>query len=433
MSITIRDVKVITTQYNKQRLVIAKVLTSEPGLYGLGCATFTQRYHAVVAALEHHIKPFVIGRDVSRIEEMWQMMMVSGYWRNGPVLNNAISGIDQALWDIKGKLAKMPVYELLGGKSREAAHVYGHADGRDPQEVTENVKKFMAEGYQHVRVQMGGYGGMTNMSGFGLGKSKEGKSKESKGDTKKKSSKKTFTPSPSMTSPENSPKGAYFDPRAYMRNMLKMMEHVRSEVGAEVELLHDVHERLRPIDAVGFAKDVESLKLFFLEDILAPEDLEYFERIREQCATPIAMGELFNSPREWQPLIAGKLIDFIRMHVSQMGGITPARHVTSFANHYGIRTAWHGPADTSPVGHAANLHLDLWAPNFGVQEWCRFADHVYDMFPGLPQVRNGYMYPNDKPGLGIDIDEKLAAKYPCEDFVEEWTQTRLPDGSPARP
>ena len=228
--------------------------------------------------------------------------MVSGYWRNGPVLNNAISGIDQALWDIKGKLAKMPVYELLGGKSREAAHVYGHADGKDPYEVAENVKKFMAEGYQHVRVQMGGYGGMTNMSGFGLGKSQGSKSKVSKGDIKKKSSKKTFIPSPSMASPENSARGAYFDPRAYMRNMLTMMEHVRSEVGFEVELLHDVHERLRPIDAVGFAKDVEPLKLFFLEGYFSPEDLEYFERIREQCATPIAMGELFNSPREWQPL-----------------------------------------------------------------------------------------------------------------------------------
>jgi mannonate dehydratase len=431
MPITIRDVKIITTQYNKQRLVIAKVLTSEPGLYGLGCATFTQRYHAVVAALEHHIKPFVIGREVHRIEELWQMLMVSGYWRNGPVLNNAISGIDQALWDIKGKLANMPVYELLGGKCREAAHVYGHADGKDPQEVAENVKKFMAEGYQHVRVQMGGYGGMTNMNGFGLGKSKV--SGKSKSVAKTKASSKRFTHSRPLTSPENAPKGAYFDPRAYTRNMLNMIEHVRSEVGDEVELLHDVHERLRPIDAVGFAKDVEQFKLFFLEDILAPEDLEYFERIREQCATPIAMGELFNNPREWQPLIAGKFIDFIRMHVSQMGGITPARHVTSFANHYGIRTAWHGPADTSPVGHAANLHLDVWAPNFGIQEWCRFADHVYDMFPGLPEVRNGYMYPNDKPGLGIDIDEKLAAKYPCEDFVEEWTQTRLPDGSPARP
>lgn len=297
MVVTIRDVRIITTQYQQQRLVIVKLLTSEPDLYGLGCATFTQRYHAVVAALDHHIKPFVIGREVNRIEELWQMMMVSGYWRNGPVLNNAISGVDQALWDIKGKMANMPVYELFGGKCREAAHVYVHADG-----------------------------------------------------------------------------------------------------------------------AVAFAKDVEPCKLFYLEDILAPEDSEYFSRIRQQCATPLAMGELFNNPREWQPLISGKLIDFIRMHVSQMGGLTPARHVTSLANHYGIRTAWHGPADTSPVGHAASLHLDLWAPNFGIQEWCRFSSHIVDMFPGLPEVRNGYMYPNDKPGLGIDVDEALAAKYPCEDL-----------------
>lgn len=399
MPVTIRDVRIITTQYDGQRLVVVKLLTSEPGLYGLGCATFTQRYHAVVAALEHHIKPFLIGREVNRIEELWQMMMVSGYWRNGPVLNNAISGIDQALWDIKGKMANMPVYDLLGGKCREAAQVYVHADGRDPQEVTDNVRGFMAEGYRYVRVQMGGYGGDES----GLAK------------------------------PDGALDGAYFDPRAYTRNMLNMIEFVRNELGPEIELVHDVHERLRPIDAVAFAKDVETFKLFFLEDVLAPEDLDYFAQIRQQCATPVAMGELFNNPREWQPLISGKLIDFIRMHVSQMGGITPARHVTSLANHHGIRTAWHGPADTSPVGHAANLHLDLWAPNFGIQEWCRFSNLIADMFPGLPEVRNGYMYPNDKPGLGIDIDETLAAKYPCEDFVEEWTQARLPDGSPARP
>lgn len=399
MPVTIRDVRIITTQYKQQRLVIVKLLTSEPDLYGLGCATFTQRYHAVVSALEHHIKPFVIGREVSRIEELWQMMMVSGYWRNGPVLNNAISGIDQALWDIKGKMANMPVYELFGGKCREAAHVYVHADGADPQEVADNVRSFIAEGYRYVRVQMGGYGGRGS----------------------------------SMIKPDGALDGAYFDPRAYMRNMLDMLEYMRHEFGTGIELLHDVHERLRPIDAVAFAKDVEPCKLFYLEDILAPEDIEYFSRIRQQCATPLAMGELFNNPREWQPLISGKLIDFIRMHVSQMGGLTPARHVTSLANHYGIRTAWHGPADTSPVGHAANLHLDLWAPNFGIQEWCRFSSLIVDMFPGLPEVRNGYMYPNDKPGLGIDVDEALAAKYPCEDFVEQWTQTRLPDGSPARP
>lgn len=397
--ITIQDIKVITCQPESQRLIIVKVITSEPGLYGLGCATFTQRYNAVVTALEKHLKPFAIGRDVARIEEFYRMAMVHSYWRNGPVLNNAISGIDQALWDIRGKLANMPVYELLGGKCREAAAVYGHADGRDPQEVVDNVRKFMAQGYHYIRIQMGGYGGQ-----------KAGERK-----------------------PEGSPAGAYYDPRAYVRNMLRMMEHVRNEVGDEVELLHDIHERLQPIDAVQFAKDVERFKLFFLEDPLAPEHQEWFFRIREQCATPIAMGELFNNPREWMPLIAGTAIDFMRMHVSQMGGITPARDVALFGNMYGVRTAWHGPGDTSPVGHAANLHLDVWAPNFGIQEWCRFSPIFYEIFPGLPEVRQGYMYPNSQPGLGIDINEELAAKYPCQEFVEEWTQTRWPDGSPARP
>jgi L-alanine-DL-glutamate epimerase-like enolase superfamily enzyme len=291
--ITIKDVQTIMTQPAGSRLIVVKVITSEPGLYGLGCATFTQRFHAVHAAIEKHLKPFLIGRDVSRIEEIWQMSMVHGYWRNGPVLNNAISGVDMALWDIKGKQAGMPAYQLLGGKCREAAAVYVHADGRDPREVEDNV--------------------------------------------------------------------------------------------------------------------------------------------RQQCSTPLAMGELFNNPREWQPLIAERLIDFVRMHVSQMGGITPARNVAVFANMYGVRTAWHGPGDVSPVGHAANLHLDLWAPNFGVQEWCRFPELMYEMFPGTPEVRNGYMVPNDRPGLGVDVDEGLAARYPCQDEVEWWTQTRLPDGSPARP
>ena len=397
--VTIKDVQTILTQPAGSRLVIVKIITSEPGLYGLGCATFTQRFHAVHTAIEQHLKPFLIGRDVSRIEEIWQMAMVHSYWRNGPVLNNAISGADQALWDIKGKMANMPVYQLLGGKCREGAAVYGHANGATPQEVAENVQKYMAEGYRYVRIQMGGYGGKSS----------------------------------NMVKPEGAPDGAYFDRREYTRNMLKMMEHVRATVGEEVELLHDIHERLQPIEAVQFAKDVEKFKLFFLEDALAPEDIDWFAHIREQCATPQAMGELFNNPHEWRILIERRLIDFIRMHVSQMGGITPARSVATFANMYGVRTAWHGPGDTSPVGHAANLHLDLWAPNFGIQEWCRFPEHVYEMFPGLPEVRNGYMYPSDKPGLGIDIDEKLAAKYPCEDQVEFWTQTRLPDGTPVRP
>ena len=401
MPITIRDVKTFMVQTDGagRRFIIVKVETSEPGLYGLGCATFTQRHRATYAAIESHIKPFVLGKDVARIEELFHMSLVQSYWRNGPVLNNAISGIDEALWDIKGKLANMPVYDLLGGKCREGAAVYVHADGRDPQEVLENVRKFQEEGYRYIRVQMGGYGG--------------------KG--------------ASMHKPEGALEGNYYEPRAYMRNMLKMIEYVRSQVGEEVELLHDIHERLSPVDTVQFAKDVEPFKLFFLEDSLAPEDIEWFRMLRQQCATPIAMGELLNNPREWRLMIEERLVDFIRMHVSQMGGITPARNAAIHAGFYNIRTAWHGPGDTSPVGHAANLALDLWAQNFGIQEWCRFDSLVYDMFPGLPVVRGGYMYPSGKPGLGIDFDEALAAKYPPVDEVDFWTQTRLPDGTPVRP
>jgi mannonate dehydratase len=399
VTITIQDIQVILTQPTTQRLIVVKIITSEPGLYGLGCATFTQRFRAVHAALEHHIKPFLIGRDVSRIEEHWQMMMVNGYWRNGPVLNNAISGIDMALWDIKGKLANMPVYQLLGGKVREAAAVYTHADGSDPQQVIDEAQRHIDEGYRYVRVQMGGYGGKH--------------ARDSR--------------------PNGAQDGAYFDPRAYTRNMLKMLETVRSTLGDEIELLHDIHERLQPIDALGFAKAVEPLKLFFLEDALAPEDVEWFAHIRANCTTPLAMGELFVHPLEWRSLIEKRLIDFIRMHISAMGGITPARNAAIFAQIYGVRTAWHGPQDVSPVGHAANLHLDLWAPNFGIQEWSRFPQVVYDIFPGMPEVRNGYMYPNDRPGLGVDIDEALAAKFPVTDEIITWTQTRLPDGSPTRP
>ena len=397
--VTIKDVRTILTQPAGSRLIVVKVITSEPGLYGLGCATFTQRFRAVHAAIQDHLRPFLIGRDVDRVEETFQLAMVNSYWRNGPVLNNAISGVDMALWDIKGKRAGMPVYQLLGGKCREGAAVYAHADGRDRHEVVDNVRQFEEQGYRYVRIQLGGYGGHV-------------------GDLKK---------------PSGAPDGAYYDPREYCRNTLDMIEFVRAEVGPRIELLHDIHERIRPVEAVAFAKDVEPCKLFFLEDPLAPEDLEWFRDIRRQCATPIAMGELFNHPREWTPLIQDRLIDFVRMHISQMGGLTPARNVAAFANMFGIRTAWHGPGDVSPVGHAANLHLDLWAPNFGVQEWCRFNQLVYDMFPGTPEVRDGYMYANDSPGLGIDIDESLASLHPCTDEVIRWTQTRAPDGTPLRP
>jgi len=397
--VKITGVRAILTQPGPARLVVVKVSTSEPDLFGLGCATFTQRPFAVEAAISHHLAPLLVGRDVDRIEEIWQISMNHAYWRNGPVLNNAVSGVDQALWDIKGKQAGMPVYQLLGGRTREAATLYAHADGRDPHEVAGNALALREQGYRHVRVQMGLYGGPTD----------------------------------NLRLPPSAPPGNYFDPRGYSRPMLEMIDHLRNTLGGEVELLHDVHERLHPIDAVQFAKDLEQYRMFFLEDPFAPEDIGWFPTLRQQCATPLAMGELFNNPHEWRPLITGRLIDFVRMHVSQIGGITPARGVASLAAMFGIRTAWHGPDDTSPVGHAANLHLNMWAPNFGIQEWPQPSEIEYEMFPGLPRAADGYLYPNDRPGLGIDIDESLAARFPCDERVEEWTQTRLPDGSPARP
>ena len=396
---TITDIRAILTQPSGSRLIVVRVDTSEPGLYGLGCATFTQRPLPVKVAVEEYLKPLLVGRDPDRIEDIWQMSWSHSYWRNGPVLNNALSGVDMALWDIMGKRAGMPVYQLLGGKCREAAAVYRHADGRTPGEVEESVRRLMAEGYHYIRVQMGGYGGRP-------------------GD---------------LHTPKGSTPGAYFDDRAYARSVPVLLEHMRDAVGFEVELLHDVHERLRPSDAIQLAKAVEPYRLFFLEDLFAPEDIEYFATVRSQCATPLAMGELFNNPREWMPLISGRLIDFIRMHISQMGGLTPARKVAACAELQGIRTAWHGPGDVSPVGHACNLHLDLASPNFGVQEWAGISDAEREVFPGGPEVRDGFAWANDSPGFGIDLDEAAAAKYPCGDSIDTWTQTRLPDGTAVRP
>jgi mannonate dehydratase len=398
-NLQIRDVKTILTAPDGINLVVVKIETNQPGLYGLGCATFTQRYTAVATAIDEYLKPFLIGKDPARIEDIWNTSMVSAYWRNGPILNNAVSGIDMALWDIKGKLAGMPVYDLLGGKCREAAAVYRHANGVNLQEIEESVAQYMEQGYKYIRCQWGGYGGKHE----------------------------------TMHTPEGALPGAYFDPDAYARSVPQLFEHVRSKFGFDIELIHDIHERVTPIEAVRLAKQLEPYRLFFLEDPLAPEDLDWFRNIRNQCATPIAMGELFVHPQEWIPLIKNQLIDFIRCHISAIGGITPARKLAVLSEAFGVRTAWHGPGDVSPVGHAANLHLDMSSLNFGIQEWYGPSDLIREVFPGTPEVRNGFAYLNDKPGLGIDINEELAAKYPAIHSLPDWTLTRRPDGTSARP
>ena len=401
--ITITNIKTILTAPETIPLVVVKIETSEPGLYGLGCATFTQRYLAVATAVDQYLKPYLIGKDVANIEDIWQTCQVNGYWRNGPITNNALSGVDMALWDIKGKVAGMPVYDLLGGKARAGAAVYRHADGKSLSEVEENVRKYMEQGLLYIRCQWGGYGGRIDQ----------------------------------IKAPENAPEGTYFDPHGYARNTLRLFDHIRNAVGDDIELLHDVHERLAPIEAVRLSKNLEPYRLFFLEDALSPEAVDWFAIMRQQSSTPIAMGELFTHPQEWLPLIQNRLIDFIRCHISTIGGITPAKKLAHLCEAFGIRTAWHGPGDVSPVGHAANLHIDLSSYNFGVQEWWGPSDLIKEVFPGTPELRGGYLYANDKPGLGIDIDEKLAAQYPPDNAnairPKLWTTARTPDGGSWRP
>ncbi|MCP5096636.1 MAG: starvation-sensing protein RspA [Chloroflexi bacterium] len=412
----ITKVKSILTAPEGIALVVVKVETDQPGLYGLGCATFTQRPTLVANAVDEYLDPLLQGRDPGNIEDLWHMMYVNSYWRNGPVLNNAISGVDMALWDIKGKVANMPVYDLLGGKCREAAMVYRHADGRSPQEVLDNVLKYQEAGFMAVRCQMGGYGGRV---------------KEITDETAqpgKAAPQATHRINMMERLNSNFP-GAYYDPDWYSRSVVGMFEHIRANIGYDLFLLHDIHERLAPIDAIRMAKALEPYRLFFLEDPLAPDQIEWFRRLRDQCATPIAMGELHNNPLEWRMLIAEQLIDFIRAHISQLGGLTPARKLASLCEAFGVRTAWHGPGDVSPVGHAANLHLDLACHNFGIQEVINFSDPLYEVFPGTPELRGGYVWANDQPGFGIDIDEAKAAEYPIEFKPIQWTQSRWPDGT----
>jgi mannonate dehydratase len=411
MAVLITDVKVILTAPEGINLLVVRVDTNQPGLFGLGCGTFAYRHLAVKCVVEEYLKPLLVGRDAQAIEELWQLMHQNAYWRHGGIENNAISGVDMALWDILGKQAGLPLYRLFGGKVREGVPIYRHADGRDLAELCDNIARFREQGITHIRCQNGGYGG----GGFGA--------------------------APALA-PEGAAPGVYLDSRQYMRDTLQLFDDIRSRIGFDVELCHDVHERLKPVDAIAFAQQLERFELFFLEDAIALEDGEWLRQLRAKTRTPLAQGELFNHPFEWRTLITERLIDFIRVHLSQIGGITPARKLQLFAEQFGVRTAWHGPGDMSPLAHAANIHIDLAARNFGVQEWSGTEppnhviqalsgprDALLDVFPGLPECRRGYVYANDQPGLGVELDERQAAKYPCVNSVTTWTQTRLPDGS----
>ena len=421
----IRDVRVILTEPDNIRLVIVKIETTEPELYGIGCATFTQRPTAVVSAVNDYLRPFLIGKNPADIEDIWQSSYVSSYWRNGPVLNNALSGVDQALWDIKGKLANMPVYDLFGGKARDAAAVYVHSTGDDLQEVEDRARAFIDQGFHYIRVQVATPGYATYGSRGAVADDSLQTGPRVITDRVTKFDSNTIYAHP----------GGIFEPRPYIKSALGLFEHIRATIGWDIEILHDVHERIPPIMGVDLAKEVEQYKLFFLEDLFAPEDNDYFRMVRQQTSTPIAMGELYNSPHEIIPMVKDRLLDFMRVHISQIGGLTPARKLAALCEAFNVRTAWHGPGDTSPVGHAANLMLDLNTINFGIQEYAIFQERTQEVFPGCPEVRGGYMWPNGKPGLGIDVDEELAAKYPFKEraFGGAWDTVRRADGSVVRP
>ena len=402
--VTIRSVKAIATAPSGSNLVVVKVETSEPGLYGLGCATFTQRAVAVVAAIEGYMNDFCMGKDVDNIEDMWQSFYVSSYWRNGPVLNNALSGLDQALWDIKGKRANMPVYQLLGGRSRFAVPVYAHASGRTIEDVVASTKHFMERGFKYVRIQLGGYGGV------GTGAAEP-----------------DFKAAGFGTEKDN-----YMDEFAYLSTVPKLFEAVRKTCGERIELLHDIHERNQPVDVINMCRELEKFRPFFIEDPLSPENTHWWQQLRESTSVPFAMGELFNNVNEFIQPMVNHYFDFIRVHISQIGGITPAMKIARLGEWFNVRTAWHGPGDVSPVGHAANAHIDLAIWNFGIQEGgYNFSEKEQSVFSGCPTFRDGYIYVNEAPGLGVDINEKEAAKYPIG-TRSNWT-VRKSDGTIIRP
>ncbi|MDQ1682070.1 MAG: mannonate dehydratase [Frankiaceae bacterium] len=391
-SLRITSVRSIVTAPDGIPLVVVRVDTNEPGLYGLGCATFTQRFSAVVATVDKHLAPLVVGRHPADIEDITRMVHLSSYWRDGPVLNNALSGLDMALWDIAGKRAGMPVYELLGGRVRTAVPTYTHAGGRDIAETLDRARGYIEAGWRHIRLQTGQRGAGT----YGA--------KPAKGDY-----------------PERAHPGGW-DVDEYVRRTPALFEAARAELGADVELLHDVHSRLSPKDAVRLMRGLEPYGLFFIEDVVPPEYYDRLPEIRLQSSVPLAVGEQLSSMPGAVRMVRELGVDFLRVHVSAVGGLTPARKLTVLCELLGVRTAWHAPGDVSPIGAAANIALDVSTHAFGIQECHQYGEAVHEVFPGTPVVVNGHLTPSDAPGWGIDIDEEAAKRFPPSRFLfERWT------------
>jgi mannonate dehydratase len=377
-------------------------IETRAGVFGIGDATLNGRELAVASYLNDHVVPNLIGRDASRIEDIFQFLYRGAYWRRGPVTMTAIAAVDVALWDILGKVAGLPLYQLLGGRSRDGVLVYGHANGRDLEETTAEVGRYIEQGYKAVRAQSGVPG---VDKAYGVSKMKT-----------------AYEPAESALPLEtiwSTPKYLNFTP--------KLFERLRADHGPDIELLHDVHHRLTPIEAAKLAKDLEPSRLFWLEDATPAENQAGFELIRKHSTTPLAVGEVFNSIWDCKHLIENHLIDYIRATIVHAGGITHVRRIADFAAMYQVRTGFHGATDLSPICMGAALHFDTWVPNFGIQEYMRHSTETDEVFPHDYTFQDGRLYCGEAPGHGVSIDEELAARFPYN--PKQLPIARLEDGS----
>ncbi len=371
------------------RNFITLIIHTDSGIYGLGDATLNGRELAVATYLEEYCIPCLIGRNPSDIEDIWQYFYKGAYWKRGPVTMSAIAAIDMALWDIKGKALNTPVYNLLGGKSREQILVYCHANGTDISHTLDEVQHHIEMGYKAIRVQSG-IPGIAKTYGVA-----------SKGEK--------YEPATRSLPREDS-----WSTEKYLNFMPKLFREVRDKFGDDIHLLHDCHHRLTPIEAARFGKEAEPYHLFWMEDPISEELQESFRIIRKHTTTPVAVGEIYNSIFDCQQLITEQLIDYLRMTIVHGGGISHLQKVAHLAEMYNVRTGFHGATDLSPITMAAALHFDTAIHNFGIQEHMPHEPLVDEVFPHAYSYKDGFMVAGDTPGLGVDIDLKLAAKYPYQ-------------------
>ncbi|HTG39066.1 D-mannonate dehydratase ManD [Sphingomonas sp.] len=358
----------------------------DDGTTGVGDATLNGREMAVASYLNDHVVPCLIGRDAHRIEDIWQYLYKGAYWRRGPVTMTAIAAVDMALWDIKGKIAGLPVYQLLGGAARDGVTVYCHANGSTIDDTIAAAIEYRDKGYRAIRIQCGVPGLPTT---YGVSKDRH-----------------HYEPADGHL-----PSESVWSTAKYMRVVPELFAAAREALGWDIHLLHDIHHRLTPIEAGRLGKDLEPYRPFWLEDATPAENQAAFRLIRQHTTAPLAAGEIFNSIWDCKELIENQLIDYVRATVVHAGGLTHLRRIAALADLYQVRTGCHGATDLSPVTMAAALHFGLSVPNFGIQEHMPHTAETDAVFPHAYTYASGMMHPGEAPGLGVDIDEDLAAQH----------------------